>query len=230
MGKNIRLGVFETNSSSSHSISIRPENEVGNRLNTTPESNIEAAVERWAENYCISEDQVWEYLEKCHNFKKSDKGNVRLLNGGEYGWGYDVIDYTSGKLNYIFTYIVSTSSKERLEDDERYKMLKKVVKDMTGLEIFPDYFNEIAVMDNCYYYEQELIYFINNNSLERFQGRSTSWDGEVSKCTEVDAWSYNIYIDHQSLYLLKEYFEDEEKLKELIFNQGYEIYIDNDNH
>lgn len=230
MGKNIRLGVFETNSSSSHSISVRPESEIGEKLNTTPESNIVSMVKRWARDFEVDDGDIWEYLENCHGFKKSYKNKARLLSGGEYGWGYNVIDWAGGKLDYAFTYIISTSSKERLEDDERYILLKKVVKDMTGIEIFPDYFNEWAVADDCNYYEQELRYFIDHNNLDGFEGIRTRWDDEQEKCTEIDAWSYNIYIDHQSLYLLKEYFEDEEKLKELIFNQGYEIYIDNDNH
>lgn len=55
-------------------------------------------------------------------------------------------------------------------------------------------------------------------------------EDETIEMDEVDTLSSDIYIDHQSMDLLDPYFEDndDEPLKELIFNEDYEIIINND--
>lgn len=230
MSKKIRLGVFETNSSSSHSVSIGTGNKMSERLTMTPESNITAAIRKLARNYGVEDDDIWEYLKKCHGFKESYRYKTLLLDGDQYGWGYDVVDSAVGKLDYAFTYIVCRSVADHLENDNNYKLLKKVVRDMTGCEIFPNYFDGVASNDEVDYYAEELRFFLDHNNLGGFKITQTDWDGEEREYTEADAWMHNIYIDHQSVDMLDEYFEDEEKLKELIFNPEYKIIIDNDNH
>lgn len=234
MHKNVRRSVFETNSSSTHSISI--ENDSVEEFYCYSLSILMAEVYPLMGIHDLDEANIWQYTQKYHRFTKSDAGNVVFLTGGEYGFGYSKLSSPIDKLNYIFTYIITTSEKDRILDDERYQLIQKIVFDRTGNKIAPDVFEIDTFGPDRNFYEKEIIYFCKNGSLDGFKYVYEYYDDNEETLTETAYHGSNIYIDHQSIHLLDPYFEDndeelaEDKLKELIFNPTYKIVIDNDNH
>lgn len=169
--KQIRKGVFETNSSSVHSLSISG----ADRLS-----------------------------------------HVNRVSGsfGEFGWGYERLNTVEDRLSYLLTDIARKYDdykekkrdilKERFLSDKHYRWANEMVKEFTG--------NEVE-MDWDYFYSS--------------------------------SWSPFGYIDHQSISdmetsedhscILKEFFSDDEmvfkeNMKDFVFNNKYQLIIDNDNH
>lgn len=108
----IRKGVFETNSSSVHSI-------------------------------CISGDDRYE-------IETPDYEGTAIVEGGEYGWGYETLHGMSEKLSYVFTSIQyydhdlerNIIDPDRVMESPLFQKLAKVVKDYTGLTLMPRLFND----------------------------------------------------------------------------------------
>lgn len=234
MHRNIRRSVFETNSSSTHSISI--ENDAIKVFHCHPQAVLISEVYFLMEIHNLEEANIWQYTQKYHHFTKSDAGDTVFLSGGEYGWKYRELTSALEKLNYIFTYIVATSEKDRLLDDERYQLIQKIIFNRTGNRVAPDIFTLEALNLDEDFYEKEILYFCENGTLDGFEYIREWYNGEQEILTEIAHYRNYIYIDHQSLHLLDPYFENdneelaEDKLKELIFNPAYKIVIDNDNH
>lgn len=237
MNINIRNGVFETNSSSSHSISVSKD-ENGNFFNRDLRSNgydiIFRKVSELAYIFGVEKSEIWEYLNECFGITEENVEKIVLLEGGEYGWGYDVLSEPIEKLDYIYTYIVNTTTEQYLCEDDRYIRLKEIVENMTGHLIFPDYFRflfENEYDDESTFFEEQIRHWIDYASLDNFEATRELCDGEIVSMNEIYTLSSDIYIDHQSMDLLDPYFEDDsdEPLKELIFNDDYNIIIDNDN-
>ena len=234
---NIRHGVFETNSSSSHSISVSKEGSASlSNRNLQPNGSdiIYRKVSDLAYIYGVDKSEIWEYFNECLGIAEEDVENIVLLDGGEYGWGYDVLSTPIEKLNYIYTYIITTTTEQFLCEDERYIRLKEIVDNMAGLEIFPDYFRflfESGYDAESTFFEEQIRYFMDYGNLDNFEAIRELSEDETIEMDEVYTLSSDIYIDHQSMDLLDEYFEDDnnEPLKELIFNDNYKIIIDNDN-
>lgn len=234
---NIRHGVFETNSSSSHSISVSNDGK-GNFLNRDLHSNVYDIIYRKVSElayiYGVDKSEIWEYFNECLGIAEEDVENIVLLDGGEYGWGYDVLSTPIEKLNYIYTYIITTTTEQFLCEDERYIRLKEIVDNMTGLEIFPDYFRflfESGYDAESTFFEEQIRYFMDYGNLDNFEAIRELPEDETIEMDEVYTLSSDIYIDHQSMDLLDPYFEDDsdEPLKDLIFNDNYTIIIDSDN-
>ena len=236
MNINIRHGVFETNSSSSHSISISKDKK-GNFFDRDLHPNGHDIIYRKASDlahiYGVDKSEIWEYFDKCLGITEEDVEKIVLLEGGEYGWEYDVLSEPIEKLDYIYTYIVNTTTEQFLCEDERYVRLKKIVDNMTGLEIFPNYFRflfEGRYDDDATFFEEQIRYFIDYGNLDNFEAIRELPEDETIEMDEVYTLSSDIYVDHQSLDLLDPYFEDnnDEPLKELIFNDDYKIIIESD--
>lgn len=180
MKKLIRNKVFETNSSSCHSISIEK-----------------------------CESSLYDRL------YPNEDGDI-VLDGGEFGWGYDEYRDASTKANYIAVAIrllenaaedFNTASEERKKvftyyslpgfADKNYFAIKsifeKVIKNQTGCN------NIIYNFSTKYDYESDLNYaYIDHQSFE---------DGEDAE------WMLN-----------------EEEVFNFIFSPNSQLVIDNDNH
>lgn len=235
MGQQIRRGVFETNSSSTHSISVFGSDRF--EYLSAP-VGLSEAIYKWVSSqarvFGVEQEEVFEYLGKYLGVNEKNIENTILLSGGEYDWEYDTLVGPIAKLNYLFTYIAATSSVNRFIDDPKFKMLKEVVKDYADINIAPDFLdieNDLSDYGNVRdFYDSELRYFIDNASLEGFYYNIDYYGGSNDLVKEISFWNNHIYIDHQSLYLVRDCFDSKEKLKDIIFNERYCIVIDNDNH
>lgn len=233
MKQNIRYGVFETNSSSSHSISVSEENNsMWYDLPTTAPDDLRGWAASEARVFGVEDEEIWEFLDKYLGVNEDEADNVLLLSGGGYGWGYDTLTSPKDKLNYLLTYITNTSDKDTFMEDERFKLLREIVMDFSGIRIAVNFmknnedFMHYEIPED--FYEAALRYFMDYDNLDGFY---YSPEGEYSdKMTERILWNQDIYIDHQSLYLARDLFLNKEDLKNFIFNDKYSVIIDNDNH
>lgn len=182
--KQTRHGVFETNSSSTHSLVI-----------LTSENSQD-------KSYYINEELVF----------------------GEYGWGVDSLRDPSSKAEYLLTSIQYVEEKAK--------------------EIQYVYYNENKIQ-----YEKDKLEYYNSIFEAILESKYTKWIFElIQEKTKsnptlrmLQSSYYPLgYIDHQSLS--PSIFEDafdlfsmneidfKNKVEDIIFNESYVIYIDNDNH
>ena len=156
-----RHGVFETNSSSVHSLSI----EGASHLVTLTITNGELMVEF-----------------------------------GEFGWGYDRLDYWYDKLSYVLTAIqyhdTSVTNYETLEQSQFYQWLVELVKDYSGATM-----GILKDRDNYH-----TMGYIDHQSTPQEGGDPLE-----------DLWS-------------TDEAEFKSNIKDVIFDAQYVIVIDNDNH
>ena len=128
----IREGVFETNSSSSHSIALNPKRY----------SNYEAKF------YMFKTDD-------SGNVKV-------LSKLGEYGWGYDILDSPDEKLSYILTMIVCGSDANTLQeiyDSNEFKEVEECVIKNTEFDgIIIDNIDPNHIDDGSYYIDHQSFY------------------------------------------------------------------------
>lgn len=134
MATTIRKNVFETNSSSTHSL-------------------------------CISEEG------KYSSISLNEDGNI-VLNGGEFGWGWDKFNDPLTKANYC--------ALDNLHNPHRLELLKKVLKKETGA-------NEILInisddwnSPTCSYIDHEghgtsVDAFLDEETLKNFIFGENSW-------------------------------------------------------
>ena len=169
MKRQIRRNVFETNSSSVHSISIC-------KNGTIQPSNL-----------MVNEE--------------TNKIGVRF---GEFGWGYDELDYQSEKLSYLLTMVAVTEGRnlERVED-------------FYELDGFIKLNEEISQYCNC-------------------DGIEVSDKMEIDEWNGKHYLDIDGYIDHQSsedYNSLKDFLESNRtNIIDYVFNNGVSMIIDNDNH
>lgn len=128
--------------------------------------------------------------------------NVTVIPG-EYGWGYERLDDVWSRLGYIVTAI-------QYHDEQICPHIYSDNKDA-------------VVIENSHYFKW----------LSEMTQDYIGWTLIYEKSD--DQWYPHGYIDHLSVGLLEDYFvEDEAKFKEnmrdIIFNDKYDIIIDNDNH
>jgi hypothetical protein len=168
----IRSNVFETNSSSMHSVAYRPKN-----------SEVMFSPEALKEKYkSITDKHI----------------SVEL---DEFGWGYNALRSFEEKLSYVLTSLqyydndVDSDNVFSMNNSKYFKWLQELIKDTIDAEL--------------------------DNVDESYNGKSF--------------YDTGAYIDHQSTDTLDDYFyidEEEFKMKmvQLLFDDGYTIIIDNDNH
>jgi len=166
----IRGGVFETNSSSMHSLSING---------------------------------------------KDNVSHPTLMNGyfGEFGWGYDTYSNPEDRLSYLLTaiaqrlqisYEYSEGNKDLFLSSKWFLWTNELIKDFTSNEISFNWEN-ISTSYYCFGY--------------------------------IDHQSINSQKDDEGMYvadILSDFWSNDknkfkENMKEFIFNNKYEIVIDNDN-
>jgi len=114
--KQIRRGVFETNSSSSHSVTISKD-------------RIE-----------LTED---DYIKRVDHMAKTGKNKV-MLEFGEFGWGWDVLSDPSSKLSYLATIIlgeIDFNSAEISSTDDKESVLK-LYKNTEGFKLLNSVFKK----------------------------------------------------------------------------------------
>lgn len=228
MHRNIRRRVFETNSSSTHSISIEDNAASSSSLVA---SKIPQELYDFMRQYSLNENDVWDYTKKYHDFSKEDLNNLFFLEGGEYDWDNDVLISPDEKLNYVYAHIVSTSEEKRLINDWRFQILKKVIFDYTGLKIAQDIFCDLTKYAFTQFYKEEILYYCKNKNLDDFKYKFEGLYESGMIYNEIFNLQRFIYIDDLSLDLLDSYFTNDEvltkdKLKELIFNPKYNIIIE----
>lgn len=123
----------------------------------------------------------------------------------EFGWGYDILSTAEEKLSYVLTYLVSNYN---------------ITKNLSYKNSWNNYVNYEELLKNKY--------FIWLNEIVKDY---TGFDIHLTHGIEDEAG----YIDHQSMDTISDHWSENEdkfktKMKELIFNQAYEIIIDHDNH
>lgn len=181
--KQIRKNVFETNSSSVHSLSIC-----------------------YKDNYDYT--QLDNYIEE--DYGHNGYGKYLKLNFEAFGWGWESeLDENSAiaKLEYILTaivcfqgYNINWSSREDKEE-----AIKEVIES-----------------DDFQKFEDDVKYALSNHDIHII-GIEISPDEDG-------------YVDHQSLdYYVYDgmyyiFARDGITLEDYIFNKGYSLIIDNDNH
>lgn len=176
MKKLIRKNVFETNSSSTHSISV------DNSFN------------------------LYESLELNEN------DNV-VLTGGEFGWGWSKHNDALVKANYILVYIMDWVSKDLKK--QFFNTFYSVIKEQTQC-------NDIEIL------RQDNEVFLLSTLIKDIEF------GYDIKLDELFNWFEDRgigYIDHQAVenqdwhYL----FDNQQELKDFIFNKNKTLVIGNDN-
>lgn len=125
---------------------------------------------------------------------------------------------------------MSTSEKERLMNDWRFQILKKVIFDYTGLKIAQDIFCDLTEYALTEFYKEEILYYCKNKNLDNFKYKYEDLYDSKMIYDELSNLQEFIRIDSSSLDLLDSYFEGddntiENKLKELIFNPKYNIKV-----
>lgn len=149
-----RVGVFETNSSSAHSLAYRTE--------------------------YILRGSRWYQPTKEHDFSnpmyRLDKvpdqyrGYTFYEWLGEYGWGYDVLTTPQEKFSYLLTQMADTS--EELHESTDYETLKEMVEDI-GCEIvrcndqdgYVDHESYGIVKPSLFKSKKDLITYLFNDNL-----------------------------------------------------------------
>lgn len=114
MKRQIRFGVFETNSSSCHTITVSFKN-VTERLSFK----------------ALHEYQSWDY-----DGNKSNIDTVKL-SFGEYGWGPDVVYGEIDKTKYLLTMVgmlENFKNEEEFYQTEGFKTINEVIKEKTPYE------------------------------------------------------------------------------------------------
>lgn len=120
MKTQIRHACFETNSSSSHSLTV------SNAGRYSPNK-----MPIIKEYYTADTDQVV-------------YPNAIVLTGGEYGWGYDCFTQPWEKANYLATHLIHYS-----DNPEERKMFEEVLIEETGAEnVIFDFSEEDGYIDH----------------------------------------------------------------------------------
>ena len=115
----IRRGCFETNSSSSHSLTISNSGRCYADLPIIKEFYDEKTETYWA--------------------------NCVVLTGGEYGWGVEHYTDSWEKANYLATHLLCY----RQDDERQKEMFESVIKSETGADnIFYDFTESQAYIDH----------------------------------------------------------------------------------
>lgn len=131
---------------------------------------------------------------------ENHKANQVIVETGEFGWEQDVYSYFHGKASYILTTLLVTKSRHINNEED-------LTEERYLREIFVenDYFLKMLRDVIKEYTGAENVYF-------RI-GRS-------------------YYVDHQSSYLIFDegVMNDEERLKNFLFNTESYVETDNDNH
>lgn len=128
-------------------------------------------------------------------------GNKIVIRPGEYGWGFERLYDCWSKLSYIVTAI---------------QYHEPGVKELI-------YADKPVVLEDCTYFKWL------SEMVQEYTGRDIEYQ------QSYDKWYPHGYIDHQSMDLLDDYFVDDEvefknNMRDVIFNNKYQIIIDNDNH
>lgn len=126
-----------------------------------------------------------------------------VVSPGEYGWGYERLYDPLSKLSYIVTAI-------QYYDQDIYTQIRSDNEDAAAINA-SRYFKWLSEMTEEY----------------------TGWTLTYKKSKKD--WYPHGYIDHQSVDLLDDYFIDNEtefksNMRDIIFNDKYQIITDNDNH
>lgn len=189
MPRLIRAGVFETNSSSCHSLTIKEHSEATNGVSRVWDQVL---------TYLIngSTPELSEDMEICQNIESWKVRNLLIsLTGGEYGWQYINMYDPIEKLNYVLTnfYVRSGLTAEQFLQSEWYNRFVNLFDKYT-------YFSFSGYVD------------YNRN---RLIPTYTTIDLEFKFVVNVGDLA-NSYIDHESVGLLSDLSDEE--LIELVFD------------
>lgn len=113
----IRRGIFETNSSSSHSITI----DVTNKLTDKPSG---------------------QFIGNFPTLKNNPSSGVLEMHGGDFGWGVETYREFNMKFQYLITHIFGhcdtrTDVKHLMQTSSQFKMLQRTITEHCSLEIVP---------------------------------------------------------------------------------------------
>lgn len=150
----IRTGVFETNSSSAHSLAYGTE-----------------YILRGSRWYQPTEEHDFSNpMYRLDKVPDQYRGYTFYEWLGEFGWGYDVLTTPQEKFSYLLTQMADTS--EELHESTDYKTIKEMVEDI-GCEIvrcndqdgYVDHESHGIVNPSLFKSKKDLITYLFNNNI-----------------------------------------------------------------
>lgn len=214
--KKIRKGVFETNSSSMHSIAI-----VGDDRYVTREELTDS--DDWFGEQIYVRDGEWDPWWQGNFGGNFGRSPFRILTKFEDKFYYAVCEY----LGYKFC--------DDDDYDELVQMFEEIVEDVVGATIKWE-------MQECPVFLDAEGNVLKRKELrfKRFEGKReiysyTDEDGKEHEAHESEDYVYEYpdvgVIDHQSAGLLKKFLQKKKiTLKEFLTNKKYVIIIDGDEY
>lgn len=206
--KNIRHAIFETNSSSQHSIAV---------LNRDDK---------------YTEEEIRESL---HMFDETDS-EATFFDGDEmhYGsWPFDILNKFDDKFKYAIASFCEYLEQEDKEKafNEIFSVLQEILPQIKALNLPRDYYN-------AYYRKEdntEIDVYGDNIDIKQDDGETlyyidSSGNRHEVECQGMESVVYGS-IDHQSFGLLQSFLENENiSLKDFLINKKYVVIIDGDEY
>lgn len=202
----IRQGVFETNSSSTHSVTCLFHDD-----------------KQYVSAGALPQVQYCSFFDDEDNWHEKD--NMVVAHLGRYGWEENSYDGVEDKLSYLLTMgmeIFTQTYNERYpEHTGKFTLPKEFIIQYTHSDIFKaiedaviEYYNQLGVECNGIYILDKMEHY--------------HW-------SDKDSYHIDSYIDHQSCEsykTLEEYLSDWgiTSITEYLFNRSCVVHTDNDNH
>lgn len=128
--KLIRNGVFETNSSSAHSLAYK--NEVLRDYNFKPHNDLCFAVKDWRITKKPKEYEMYSYMP---------------LYFDEYGWGFDVLSSPAEKLSYLMSSVYQYKTWGVIKEDPFFKQVIKWLNELDIVVNLPEEYGDSSEVD-----------------------------------------------------------------------------------
>lgn len=128
--KLIRNGVFETNSSSAHSLAYK--NEVLRDYNFKPHNDLCLAVKDWRLTKKPKEYEMYSYMP---------------LYFDEYGWGFDVLSSPAEKLSYLMSSVYQYKTWGVIKEDPFFKQVIKWLNELDIVVNLPEQYGDSSEVD-----------------------------------------------------------------------------------
>lgn len=128
--KLIRNGVFETNSSSAHSLAYK--NEVLRDYNFKPHNDLCFAVKDWRLTKKPKEYEMYSYMP---------------LYFDEYGWGFDVLSSPAEKLSYLMSSVYQYKTWGVIKEDPFFKQVIQWLNELDIVVNLPEEYGDSSEVD-----------------------------------------------------------------------------------
>ena len=179
--KQIRHSVFETNSSSSHSITLL------NLLNDFDSSD-EQQTEHT--NYIITERTITDYEVWVGNSYGDHSEGVYYVCGGEFGWEWFMLNSFDAKMDYVYTLF------KECQEYEKYGYCADLIGKVK--EKYPDYKKTLTDIIKRYY-NGEIVDVVFEEETDCFIDHS---DDYVDMILFNDEWSLEEILTNDDIVIL----------------------------